>query len=405
MRIHNGEIRHLSVSLPPRAGKSYITSLFCAWTLAKRPTESVMRNTCTARLYEKFSYDVRNIIREPPFREVFFDVELAPDKQSVNGWSLSTSRQVGYFGAGLTGTIIGFGATALAITDDMYKSLEDALSDNMNDKILSWEESAHESRMEKRCPRIDIGTRWRKNDLIGRNIERKEYDESIIVPALDQDGKSFCDDVKSTAEYLRIKDKTDSQIWDAEYMQEPIEAKGVLFPKGELRYYKPDSALLFETSLAYCDVADQGDDNLSAPNGRHIGSDVYITDWLFCKDNSDITLPLLAQMITENSTKYIRVESNSMGAIYSRDLMKITKAEVYQAHSSANKHTRILMDAGFVKKHFVFLHPDYQDSDYKSAMDQMCGYLKNGKSNKDDAPDSISGLATFIRTMFEHLYR
>ena len=53
--ITSGTIKSLSVSLPPRAGKSYITSLYCAWSLGNNPTESVMRNTCTATLYAKFA--------------------------------------------------------------------------------------------------------------------------------------------------------------------------------------------------------------------------------------------------------------------------------------------------------------------------------------------------------------
>ena len=52
-KIEDGEISSLSVSMPPRAGKSYITTLFSAWTLGKNPRESIMRNTCTATLYLK----------------------------------------------------------------------------------------------------------------------------------------------------------------------------------------------------------------------------------------------------------------------------------------------------------------------------------------------------------------
>ena len=63
MLVERGEIKSLSVSLPPRGGKSYITSLFCAWALGRNPTESVMRNTCTATLFQKFSYDVRQIVK------------------------------------------------------------------------------------------------------------------------------------------------------------------------------------------------------------------------------------------------------------------------------------------------------------------------------------------------------
>jgi predicted phage terminase large subunit-like protein len=405
MLVHDGEIKRLHVSMSPRAGKSYITSLFCAWALGMNPTESVMRNTCTARLYQKFSYDVRNIIRNQEFKDVFPNIELSSDNQSLNGWNLEESRQVGYFGAGVGGTIIGFGATLLAITDDMYKSLEDALSENQNEKVLSWAEGTHGSRLEKGCPQIDIGTRWHKNDLIGRNQSKELYDLSIVIPALNEEGESFCEDVKTTDEYKAIRSEIDSTIWDAEYMQEPVEAKGLMFPESELRYYKPDKLLKFEGAIAYADIADEGDDHLSAPIGQNIGKDVYITDLLFNKENTDITIPLLAQKLNNLDVKYIRVESNNMGGMYAKELRKVANAKVLTIHSKANKHTRILMDAAFIRKHCLFVHPDFQTSEYKAFMKELCGYLKAGGSRHDDAPDSLSGLARFIQGLLKHLYK
>lgn len=405
MKIHKGEIKRLSVSMPPRAGKSFITSLFCAWTLGKFPEDSVMRNTCTARLYEKFSYDVRGIVKSEKFKEVFKDVRLADDKQAVNGWNLKNSRQVGYFGAGVGGTIIGFGATKLAITDDLYKSLEDALSETVNEKILSWVEATHGSRLERDCPTIDIGTRWTKKDVIGVNTELNKYDEQIIIPALDKNDMSFCEDVKSTSEYHQIRKEIDNIIWLAEYMQQPIEAKGLLFPKEQLRYFKPDNARKFESSLAYADIADEGADSTSIPIGRNIGADIYITDVLFSTDTSEYTIPLAKQILNKESVNYIRVESNNVGAMYSRNLAKELKTcQVLTAVATTNKHTRILMDAGFIKKYCLFLSPEYWTDDYKKFMTELTGYLKTGSVKHDDAPDSMSGLVIFIRSMLPKYY-
>ena len=86
-------------------------------------------------LYNKLSYDTRDIVRSSRFKEIFPDVQLRGDKQNVHGWSLDAARQVSYFGAGVGGTVIGFGASMLAMTDDLYKSLEDALSDTNNEKV------------------------------------------------------------------------------------------------------------------------------------------------------------------------------------------------------------------------------------------------------------------------------
>ncbi len=60
--IEEKKISSLAVSMPPRSGKSYITSLFCAWTIGRNPERSVMRNTCTSTLYQKFSFFTRTII-------------------------------------------------------------------------------------------------------------------------------------------------------------------------------------------------------------------------------------------------------------------------------------------------------------------------------------------------------
>ena len=184
MEIDSGDIKTLSVSLPPRAGKSYITTLFCAWILGKYPEESVMRNTCSARLAEKLSYDARDVVKSEKFAKVFPHVTLSKDKASVSGWNTNQSKQVGYFGQGVGGTIIGFGASKLAITDDLFRSMEDAMSETIREKTHSWKEATHDSRKETGCAEIDIGTRWTRDDIIGKNAEQGYYDKQIIVPSL-----------------------------------------------------------------------------------------------------------------------------------------------------------------------------------------------------------------------------
>ena len=130
-----------------------------------------MRNCCSDTLYNKLSYDTRDIVRSSRFKEIFPDIQLRGDKQNVHGWSLEAARQVSYFGAGVGGTVIGFGASMLAMTDDLYKSLEDALSDTNNEKVWSWKQGTHDSRIEGNCCSIDIGTRWSATDVLGRMEE------------------------------------------------------------------------------------------------------------------------------------------------------------------------------------------------------------------------------------------
>jgi predicted phage terminase large subunit-like protein len=404
-KIEKQEITSLSVSMPPRAGKSYITSLFSAWVLGRNPTESVMRNTCTATLYLKFSYDVRNIVKAPKFKNVFPKVYLSETKANLLGWNTNQSRQVGYFGAGVGGTIIGFGATKLAITDDLYRGVEDALSDNTNDKILLWKEATHDSRLEKNCSKIDIGTRWSTNDVIGRNMEEGRYELSIVIPALDEKDETFCDDVMTTEQYHDIRSRINPDIWLAEYMQEPVDMKGRLFsnlikmPKHEFADIKDK----IEGYIGYIDVADQGKDFTAMAIGGIIGEDVYVVDYVFTRDNTDISMPLCSDKLNKWGVKYCRVESNSMGAMFSRQLDKMTNAQILQVHNTKNKITRIIMESAFVFNNFHFIENNTQE--YYQFIQNIETFSKEGKNKNDDAPDCIAGLSMFIKGLFSHKFK
>jgi predicted phage terminase large subunit-like protein len=399
--IEDRQINSLSVSMPPRAGKSYITTLYSAWALGKSPQESIMRNTCTATLYLKFSYDVRNVVKTEKFQKVFPSVKLSDDKANLQGWNTNQSKQVGYFGAGVGGTIIGFGATKLAITDDLYRGLEDALSDTTNDKILQWKEATHDSRLERNCSRIDIGTRWSVKDVIGRNMEENRYDLSIVIPALNSEGKSFCEDVMSTEQYEEIRSRINPDIWSAEYMQEPVDLKGRLF--SGLKKVQSIDKTKIDGYVGYIDVSDQGADFTAMAIGGIIGNQVYIVDYVFTQANTDVTLPLCAEKLNQWGVKYCRVESNNMGAMFSRQLQKLTKTQILQVNNTTNKITRIIMESAFIINSFHFL--EINNINYHQFISNIESFSKEGKNKHDDAPDCLAGLAMFLKGLFPKLFQ
>lgn len=401
--IEDGKINSLSVSLPPRAGKSYITSLFCAWTIGRSPEASIMRNTCTAALYLKFSYDVRAIVKSDKFKKVF-DVKLSDDKSNLQGWNTNSAKMVTYFGAGVGGTIIGFGASKVAITDDLYRGIEDALSDTVNDRVIQWKTSTHDSRLEKGCKRVDIGTRWSINDVIGRSMEAGEYDKSIVIKAMTDAGRSFCENVHTTEEYEAIKKKTPREIWQAEYQQEPVDLEGRLFSNletispAEMDLLRPK----IEGTIAYIDVADQGKDYLAAAVGALIGGKIYIVETLFTRENTDVTIGLAAALLNKWGVSYCRVESNSMGAMFSRILQKQTKTRILQIVNQSNKITRIIMQSAVIMNYFVFVNNN--SAAHGLFMQNVYGFSKEGKNKNDDAPDCLAGLSMFAQAIFKNTF-
>ncbi len=403
--IEDRKITSLSVSMPPRAGKSYITSLFCAWSIGKNPEKSVMRNACTATLYLKFSYDVRAILKSDKFRAVFPDTRLSDDKANLQGWNTNKSKQVGYFGAGVGGTIIGFGASNVAITDDLYKGIEDALSDTVNDRIIQWKESTHDSRLESGCAKIDIGTRWTLNDIIGRSMEANQYDKSIVVKALDEQDKSFCEDVLTTTEYHEIRKRMSKEIWLAEYQQEPIDMKGRLFT-GVQFITKAEFDDLIKTNpiegcIGYVDVSDTGMDYTAVAIAAIVKNKPFVVDYLFTRDNTDISIPLTAAILTKWNVNYCRVESNNMGAMFARSLQTLTKTKILQVANTTNKLTRIIMQSAFINNRMIFVRDGRQESE--SFLTNMFTFSKEGKNKHDDAPDCVAGLALFMQSMFKNL--
>ena len=311
---------------------------------------------------------------------------------------------VGYFGAGVGGTIIGFGASLLAITDDLYTGIETALNETANDKVIQWKQATHDSRMESGCRRIDIGTRWSRDDVIGYQMGNNEYDKSIIVKALDDNNKSFCEAVMTTDEYLDKRNKTAKEIWLAEYQQQPVDILGRMFAQletiEESDFRKIHKQI--EGTIAYVDVSDQGKDYTAVAIAGVIKDKIYIVDYLFTKDNTDVTIPLTASLMNKWNVSYCRVESNSMGAMFSRDLQRqVSKTKILQVHNTTNKMTRILMQSAFILQKMTFVL--YRNSSCRTFLENTYTFSKEGKNKNDDAPDCLAGLSMFTQSMFKSL--
>jgi predicted phage terminase large subunit-like protein len=404
--ITDGEINNLMISVPPRAGKSYTVSLWSAWMIGRNagdPDTSVMRNAYGQTLAEKFSYDVREIIKSLKFTSIFPSVRLKIDHSRIEDWAIDGSKQSTYFCAGVGGAITGKGCKTAAILDDPIKNIEDALSETVLEKTWLWYTSTHKSRMETGCAEIHIATRWSKSDPIGRLLSSSDAGKykKIVIPAL-INGRSFCEAVKTTAEYNELKALTDSFIWEAEFMQNPIEAKGLLFPENELARF--DLAKLrrsdIHTIIGYTDTADEGADHLVSITGALVGDLTYIVDVIFTQDPVEITEPLVANQIINNGHVKHLIESNNGGKGFARRVQDLTKGKT-RCHidwqtTVKNKETRILMSSGQIKQKFLFRNDYAQGSDYDKFMRQLTGYKKMGTGQHDDAPDGLTGLAEMI---------
>lgn len=397
------EIDIMNSSLPPRTGKSYACTLFCGWALGRFPKESIMRNTVTAQLSEKFHNDLIKLFDGDAnggrYAEVF---RQDITKKSVKGITLRSAKQgVSYFGAGCGGAIIGFGASLLSIIDDSVKNEEEALSELQMDKKWGWYTSTVDSREENGCKKLFIGTRWSNRDIVGRlkehNIFSGDRTRDITIPALDADELSYCEDIHTTESLLQKRLITDELIWEAEWQQQPIEAKGLLFPSDSLNYFSIHDLRLKEADgvIVVGDIADEGDDSLCVPVGYQYGEKIFIVDVVFTKEPIEITEPIVAQLIDDHAPDKILFESNNGGKGFARAVEKLIthRAKVKWKPTVSNKHTRIIMKSGIIKKYFYFRNDPDISREYRDFLSEITRYNRAGKNKHDDAPDGITMLA------------
>ena len=116
MDIAHGDKDRITVSLPPRHGKSQMVSIFyTAWYLGHFPNHKLMLVSCTTDLAVDFGRKVRNLIMSSDYHEIFPNTIIAKDSKSAGRWNTATGGE--FYAAGVGSAIAGRGAHLLVIDD------------------------------------------------------------------------------------------------------------------------------------------------------------------------------------------------------------------------------------------------------------------------------------------------
>lgn len=232
---------------------------------------------------------------------------------------------------------------------------------------------------------------------------------------LDAPPNAIPDNIKKYYERMQLEEpeRYDNIVMGG-WMDEP---EGVMFPSKSLNRYVGSDLKVFDEKgrineeidaiTAAIDIADTGEDHLCMPIGINIGSKVFIHDVVFTLEGSDVSPRLCAEKLNFYKPDHVRVESNMGGSMYKELLKPYLKfdADLYGARAKANKHTRITMLAGTIKRYCYFRSDYEKGSDYDLFMRWLSKYLKNDDNEHDDAPDALAMLMYFIRKIIlPHLY-
>jgi predicted phage terminase large subunit-like protein len=347
-----------------------------------------------------------------------------------------------YKGGGVGGSFTSKGGTIL-ITDDPIKNAEEALSATALKRAWDFLTGTFMSRVSAEGGEpLEIlnMTRWAEKDPCGRFMEGKELyylgdtpfeidGQTFYFPHLwcfgkwlllkmeviEPNGEMLCPAIFGKGRYEDLEENMPEPILQANYHQKPLDIEGKLFKRSELQYFTLEEMEALEKteaiegSIAYCDVADEGEDSLSTPFGKIVGDKVYIDKVVFTKDPVEKSSLRVAREVYANKTNLCYFESNNGGKTFALltleklekmlDTVKEINSCVFKWRGSFdNKETRIFMQSEFIKKHVVFLHPsEYtKSSEYGQFMQEIWDYSAEGSNLHDDAPDSVHGLSKVL---------
>lgn len=397
----------LVLNLPPGAGKSYIASMFTTWAFGQDVKNAVITVSYNETLATRFSKTVRDAVEDqeipndPDYYVVnsFFPaLKIKRGDGAMNIWSLEGSY-MSYLATGFDGSITGMRGN-IGIIDDPIKNAEEAVNERVKEKHWDFYKNTFTSRMLDGAVQIIIQTRWATDDLAGMVLATfPERCYELKIQALDEAGHSWCESLYSTETLLLKKETLDGDIWDANYMQEPIDKKGGLYAAGFKTYDVADPDR-FERTISYTDTADTGADYLCSIAAGVIDRYAYVLDIYYTDEAMEITEPETARRLDLCGVREALIESNNGGRGFARNVkahlkhMGNRRCNVTWFSQSKNKKTRILVNASNVMEQVIM--PEDWERRWPEFAKTIKKYQRKGKNDHDDGPDVLTGLVEVV---------
>lgn len=320
-RVIDGDCKRLIVSIPPRTGKSLLSSrLLPAAYLLAHPDRYVSICSYSAELAEGFSREARDYYQQAGGL-------IDPLNKSVNSWG--TEGGGGCWATGVGGSVTGRSAS-LIIADDTVKGREEADSRRTMEKLWSFYQGSLYTRLEpKHGAIVVVATRWGEGDLTGRLLEMeancaehvRENWTIIDLPAISEDPGSrpplpaHCEIVKDWREEAgialcpqrydvedleRIRQAVGPREWSALYQQRPAPEGGNMFNPDWWQYYEsPDVLPVMDRIMLSVDCTFTAKSDSDYVVGLVVGqmaSSYYVIDMFREKVDINGTIAMILRM-------------------------------------------------------------------------------------------------------------
>lgn len=263
--IYDGKINRINICLPPRAGKSVMCKYFCIYVMTKNPKSQIIYTSYSQSLLGTIAENMAAIFEHPAYKKMFPNeryfkesFEQSPVNefwkniiQKETGKNVYTSKKITTYAGGIIlfssvgGQITGYGAgcrgakefSGMIIMDDPNKPA-DIHSQVMRDKCFQYFTETLLTRLnDSNVPIVNVQQRLHIEDLTGHLITKYHF-QTLRKPLLDITGAC---QLPSQYTPERIKElQFDESAFSAQYQQEPIAERGLLFKRDWWKLYNKE---------------------------------------------------------------------------------------------------------------------------------------------------------------------
>lgn len=424
-KVESGGMPFLILTVPPRHGKSQLTSRhFPAWLLGRNPRRHIVVAAHTDNLAEDFGADVRNIMSTPQYKQVFPEVHFQRGGNAKNRLQTTAGGLAFFVGRGTA--LIGRGADFL-ILDDLIKNAEEARSAAVREEVWEWVvKVAMTRRMNAGSPVVIIMQRWHEDDPVGRITDptNPKHDpilaskfKIIDLPAIAVDddplgrpkGAALWPKSKGQpkfdVEFLEQQRRLDPTGFHALYQQQPSAVDGTLFKRENFHLYGPDD--LPSNLTPYC-TSDHAvgtdrrvhDASVLLGGGVDRAGDLWLTDCVWERWATDQIVEAMLSLARERKPLIWAAEkghiSKSIGP-FLRKRMEETNTffPIREITPIGNKEQRAQAIAGRVAQGKV--HFPRTAAWTERAIDEL---LKFPNGRNDDFVDAFAYFGILLQSMF-----
>jgi predicted phage terminase large subunit-like protein len=412
-RCRSGETTRLMISLPPRSGKSIITSVaFVAWLLGHNPSAKIVCASYSKDLASKHSRDCRTVLQSPWYREAFPGTRINPEKSAEDNFM--TSKRGYRMATSIGATLTGLGGNYL-IVDDPLKP-EDAYSETARQRVNDWSTGTLLTRLndKEKGVIIVVQQRLHEADLVGHHLAMNpEVWDYLKLPAIAEANETIPlgngrlhhrreSDVlhperESRARLDEMRAAMGSAAFSAQYQQSPLPADGGHIKRSWFSIYEAHQrpprfdriVQSWDTAAKATELSDYSVCVTCGVTGHHI--------YLLHVFRKQLNFPDLKRTVRELANAHhaneILIEDKSSGIQLIQELRNEGLEKIKPCNPLNNKFMRLMSQTPTIESGFVYLP---KEAPWLDTFLHELMIFPNGKH--DDQVDAFSQALEWIQT-------